>query len=75
MASSETKSIQIVVNGASRDVPEGLFLDSLLQFLEIPPSRVAIERNRAIVRKGDWAETRVEASDALEIVWFVGGGR
>jgi len=35
---------------------------------------VAVERNRAIVRKADWSLTRITAGDHLEIVWFVGGG-
>jgi len=67
-------SIQITVNGESRDVPEGLFVESLLQFLKIDPSRVAVEHNREIVRKAAWANTRVNSKDQFEIVWFVGGG-
>jgi len=49
-------------------------LDRLLIFLAIDPSRVAVERNRAIARKADWPATRIEPGDQLEIVWFVGGG-
>src|SRR5438105_5234938 len=74
METSETKLIQIVLNGRPRDVPQGLALDALLAFLAVKPDRVAIERNRAIVRKPDWPVTAVEPGDRLEIVWFVGGG-
>ncbi len=74
MERSETKTIEVVVNGQPRRIPEGLSLNGLLAFLEIDPSRVAVERNRSIVRKADWPATRVEAGDQLEIVWFVGGG-
>lgn len=74
MERAETKTIEVVVNGRARRIPEGLFLDGLLIFLEIDPSRVAVERNRSIVRKTDWPAVRVEAEDQLEIVWFVGGG-
>ena len=74
MEASETKLIQIVLNGRPREVPEGLALDALLAFLEIKADRVAIERNRAIVRRPDWPATLVEPGDQLEIVWFVGGG-
>jgi len=74
MESAETKTIEVVVNGQPRRVPEGLFLDRLLVWLEIDPSRVAVERNLAIARKTDWPATRVEPGDRLEIVWFVGGG-
>lgn len=72
--SASRASIEIVVNGDARTVPHSLKLDQLLAFLEIPASRVAIERNREIVRKNLWAETAVEPGDQLEIVWFVGGG-
>jgi len=74
MESAETKTIEIVVNGERRCVPRDLSLDGLMLWLEIDPSRVAVERNLAIVRKTDWPATRVEAGDRLEIVWFVGGG-
>jgi thiamine biosynthesis protein ThiS len=74
MESAETKTIEVVVNGAPRRVPEGLSIDRLLVWLEIDPSRVAVERNRAIARKTDWPATLVESGDYLEIVWFVGGG-
>ena len=67
-------AIQIVVNGKPRTVPQGFNLEQLLTFLEVNPSRVAVERNRAIVRKTEWAQTAVNADDQLEIVWFVGGG-
>ena len=55
-------------------MPDDLSLHRLLLFLAVDPSRVAVERNRLIVRKADWESTRIEAGDQLEIVWFVGGG-
>ena len=74
MESAETKTIEVVVNGERRRVPEGFCLDRLLVWLQIEPSRVAVERNLAIARKTDWQVIRVEPGDRLEIVWFVGGG-
>ena len=74
MESAETKTIEVVVNGQPRRVPQGLSLDALFVFLEIDPSRVAVERNLTIARKTDWAATLVKPGDRLEIVWFVGGG-
>lgn len=74
MQGPETGSIQIAVNGQPRRVPQGLSVLRLLSYLEIDASRVAVEIDRAIVRKLDWAATPVEAGAQLEIVWFVGGG-
>ena len=74
MESAETKTIEVVVNGQPRRVPAGPDPGWSAGLLEIDPSRVAVERNRAIVRKTDWPATRIEPGDRLEIVWFVGGG-
>jgi thiamine biosynthesis protein ThiS len=67
-------SIEIVVNGEPRAVPANQRLPDLLRFLDVDPSRVALELNRGIVRKSAWADTIVEAGAHLEIVQFVGGG-
>jgi sulfur carrier protein len=72
--SSETKPIQIVVNGESRQAPPSLNLSELLEFLEVDASRVAIEHNRSIVRRPEWNSTTIRSGDELEIVQFVGGG-
>ena len=74
MAAIETDRIEIVVNGQPRRVPAGMNLLALLTFLEIDPARVAVEMNKAIVRRPAWSETAVNSGAALEIVQFVGGG-
>jgi sulfur carrier protein len=74
MQSSQTGTIEIVVNGESRAVPAGLSVLELLRFLEIDPQRVAVELNRAIVRQPRWSEAQVDAGANVEIVQFVGGG-
>lgn len=64
----------VQLNGEQRDVPEGLSLAGLIDWLELPPDRVAIERNLEVVKRVHWAETRLESGDRLEIVRMVGGG-
>jgi sulfur carrier protein len=70
----QTKTIQIVLNGEPRSVPEGLTVDKLLHWLEMDPSKVAIELNRVIVRKPEWPKAEVRDGAQVEVVWFVGGG-
>ncbi|MDP9114091.1 MAG: sulfur carrier protein ThiS [Acidobacteriota bacterium] len=70
----ETKTIQVVLNGQPQSVPAGLTVDRLLTFLEVDPSRVAVELDGEIVRKPDWAAAEVRDGAQLEVVWFVGGG-
>jgi thiamine biosynthesis protein ThiS len=62
------------LNGEQREVPEGLNLAGLVEWLELPADRVAIERNLEVVKRADWNETQLENGDRLEIVRMVGGG-
>ena len=75
MESTETKEIEIVLNGEQRFVPAGLTVATLLTHLEIDAARVAVELNRAIVRKVAWPNTPIEQLAQIEVVWFVGGGK
>jgi len=71
---SETQTIEIVLNGESRQVDPGLTVLSLLGQLGIDPERVAVEMNREIVRQPDWSRSAVDPGAQIEIVQFVGGG-
>lgn len=64
----------ILLNGEPRTVTTGTTLSTLLQELGLDPTTVAIERNREIVPRADYADTRLAEGDALEVVTFVGGG-
>ena len=69
-----TDTIEITVNGEARAVAPGTTVDGLLDELEMPRERVAVELNRRVVRKADWAASELAAGDRIEIVHFVGGG-
>ena len=64
----------ITVNGARQEVPGGTTIAALLARLGVPPEAVAVERNRAIVRRRDHERTALADGDQVEIVTFVGGG-
>lgn len=66
--------MEIVVNGNPRTVAPGTTIASLLRELSLPPMRVAVERNREIVRKTAYETVPIRAGDRIEIVTFVGGG-
>ena len=70
----EERAVEILLNGLPREIPRGATVASLLRELSLPATRVAVERNREIVRKPEYESTRIEAGDRLEIVTFVGGG-
>jgi thiamine biosynthesis protein ThiS len=46
----------------------------LLGHLSVPADRVAVELNRQILRRTDWATQPVVEGSHVEIVHFVGGG-
>ncbi len=68
-------SIQVEINGQVREVPVGLSVTRLLDWLGLNAGRVAVERNREILPRSAWDTTVVQAGDRFEIVHFVGGGR
>lgn len=63
-----------VVNGESRSIDEGCTVAELLEELNLRGRRVAVELNRDIVPKTDFASRAIREGDTIEIVQFVGGG-
>lgn len=66
--------MQITLNGEKREVPDGITVLGLLDFLKIRHERVAVELNETIVKKDRYSETPVRSGDSLEVVSFMGGG-
>ena len=62
------------LNGEPLPLPPGLTVAALLIDRGLDANKVAVERNRRLVRGDRYADTPVEPGDALEIVTFVGGG-
>jgi thiamine biosynthesis protein ThiS len=67
-------SLAITVNGENRVAPHGATVADLLQDLNLPAGRVAIERNLEILPRPQWTQTTIQPGDRYEIVHFVGGG-
>jgi thiamine biosynthesis protein ThiS len=66
--------MQVTVNGAAHEVPEGATVRGLLEQLALTAGPVAVEINRAIVPRAQHASHVVKDGDAIEVVQFVGGG-
>jgi len=66
--------VRAIVNGEERQIHGGETILGLLRALEIEPERVAVELDRKIVKRGQWAVTELRDGAQLEIVQFVGGG-
>ena len=66
--------MQITINGEKRELSENLTINEMLENLALPAERIAVELNRKVVRKKDWASIILNDADKIEIIHFVGGG-
>jgi sulfur carrier protein len=67
--------MKLVINGEERVFDQVRTLAELVESMGLKPDRVAVEHNRGIVPRAEWAQTSVQDGDRLEVVHFVGGGR
>jgi thiamine biosynthesis protein ThiS len=67
--------MELFVNGEKRSWADSVSLAQFIETLGMKGDRVAVEVNREIVPRAQWAETQLHEGDRLEIVHFVGGGR
>ena len=66
--------MQIVINGETQSFTEGLSVSGLLVALDLPPVKIAVERNLEIVPRSLFDGEILADGDKIEIVQFVGGG-
>ena len=66
--------MRIKVNGKEYSIREGTSILSLLNKLNIDPSRVVVEYNKEIIERNDLGNILLKDKDSLEIITFVGGG-
>ena len=66
--------ITVYLNGKKREIPPETDLIRLLEIFSLPFQRIAIELNKAVVRRSDWSDTIISEGDRIEVVHFVGGG-
>ena len=62
------------VNGESVDINDGAKVSDLLDMLEIPKTKVAVERNGIVIPNSQLLTTTLEDEDVIEIVRAIGGG-
>lgn len=69
------KVLRIYVNGESKEIAGTSSLAELINQLDLPAARIAVELNREVVRRSDWGSNMLCDEDRVEIVHFVGGGQ
>ena len=68
------KKIKISVNGKKAFLKDKETLSRLIQDMNIPLNKVAIELNKEIVNKKKLNNIKLSNNDKVEIVHFIGGG-
>ena len=66
--------MKVTINGENKELTSEVNLFELLNELDLPTERIAIELNKDVVRKKDWQDIKVSDQDKIEIIHFVGGG-
>ena len=70
--------MQVTVNGAGTDVPDGTtvagLVDGLLRASAAGHGRVAVARNGDVVPRSSWTATRLAPGDAIEVLAPTAGG-
>jgi thiamine biosynthesis protein ThiS len=66
--------VTIQLNGEPYELAAPLSVRALLDALGLDPRRVAVEYNRAIVKRAQYDQTMIAGGAEVEIVAFVGGG-
>ena len=66
--------MRIRINDEWKQFDDPMTVAELLEQLGLVPLRVAVERNREIVRRKDYQQTHLADEDQIEIVTLVGGG-
>ena len=70
----KNNKIKIKVNGKNIQINHNCTLKLLINNLNIPVKKVAIELNKKIVNKSLLNKIKLKSNDKLEIVHFIGGG-
>jgi sulfur carrier protein len=66
--------VPITLNGKPHETAGGQTVAELVETLSVKANQVAVAVNGQVVRRVDWAETRVRDGDTVEVVRAVGGG-
>ena len=67
-------SIEIRLNGESRQVEDGITLHDPISSLQLPNRALAVAVNRKVVTRQKWPEYVLQPADQVELVRAIGGG-
>ena len=66
--------MEVMINGASRDVPEGTSLERAVSLISTASAGLAAAVNGEVVRRAAWAQHQLAPGDEIEVLTAVQGG-
>lgn len=66
--------MQVTINGKPEEVGGGTILE-ILKAKNVSPQMVAVELNSKILERDELASAVVKDGDAIELLFYMGGGR
>ena len=66
--------MQVTINGKPEEVGGGTVLE-ILKAKDVSPQMVAVELNSKILERDELASAVVKDGDAIELLFYMGGGR
>lgn len=66
--------MNIIVNGETRELKDGITLDKVLHELGLVGKVMAAAVNMQIIKQDNWSTYKLNDGDKLELLDFVGGG-
>ena len=71
---TKIKKIKIRLNGKTKIIKDNYKILNLINELNLPIKKVAIELNQKILDKKKLGKIKIKNNDKIEIVHFIGGG-
>jgi sulfur carrier protein len=66
--------VNVVLNGAERELAEGATIADVLELLDAPDRGVAVAIDAEVVPRGEWEGVRLREGARIEVVQAVQGG-
>lgn len=68
-------AMRLTINGEQQEIAEGYTIGELLAARNVEsPLMVSVELNGVILKRTDFDTLRVKEGDAIEFLYFMGGG-
>jgi thiamine biosynthesis protein ThiS len=74
MRTAARVSMEIRLNGKTREVADGITVSQLLDELTLQALRVAVQVNTDIIKRERYEEVVLQPGDTVEILTFMSGG-